>query len=364
MNSAENNARWSGPFFWGILVSVAAVVVLIAAAMNYLVDPFDIYGNRYLPASQLNNYRQKLELFDKFQPPPSALILGSSRAMTCDPELVSEITGERCFNFWLPGSGAETLYAVMNVVGEESDVPINLVIVGVGVETVHPALPIQPEARYIPRIARWFVHDPHGRATTLERIGLLFTMDQTIRSAGVVYSVLRGRAVRQTSEAGMPRLDYRDDGYAVQAQAEAQLAAGTFDLDAKIEARLRRRRFTEQGLVVSGWTGPSETRKRYWEEFLNLCRERNVRVYAFMTPAHPRLWSLLQELDAGPVYREVSDYFNRTVTEMGGTFRDYTLLESFGGDPQLFYDEMHMRKPNCDELIRNLLASYERSGTK
>ena len=351
----ENPGGWGVPSFWRVFIIVIALTVGLAAAMNYVVDPFGIYGNRLLPPSQLNNYTQKLELFENFEPPPTALILGSSRVMTFDPQVVEELTGERCFNFWLPGSASETFYAVMNLVEERRDEPIDLVIVGVGVETVHPALAIQPEARYVPEIAKWFVHSRHGQATALDRIGLLFTMDQTVRSAGVLYSEIRGSRSESTTEAGMPRLNYRDDGFAVQARAEQLLAQGTFDLDAKLTQRLRRRRYTEQGLIVSGWTGLSEVRMKYWEDFLHICSEKGIRVYVFMTPAHPRLWALLQEFGAEGVYDQVSDYFERTVTEVGGTFRDYTHLESFGGDPENFYDEVHMQKENCDLLLRELL---------
>ena len=145
-DSSDNTKGWLGSSYWRPFILIVALLVFTAAAMNFIVDPFDIYGNRFLPASQLNNYKQKLELFDNFQPVPNALILGSSRVMSCDPELVEDVTGLRCFNFWLPGSASETFYATMKMVEEESDEPIELVIVGVGVETVHPALPIQPEA--------------------------------------------------------------------------------------------------------------------------------------------------------------------------------------------------------------------------
>jgi hypothetical protein len=357
MSDPEHDSGWNGPTFWSVFISIAVIIAGLAAAMNFIVDPFDIYGNRFLPASELNNYKQKLELFDNFQPPPNALILGSSRVMTCDPELVDEITGLRCFNFWLPGSASETFYAIMKMVEEESNEPIDLVIVGVGVETVHPALPIQPEARYVPQISKWFVHNRHGQATTLDRIGLLFTMDQTVRSVGVILSYLRGNNRERTTEAGQPTLEYRDDGFSLQARAEEQIAEGTFDLDAKLTRRLRRRRYTEQGVVVSGWTGMSKVRMQYWEDFLDICREKDIQVLVFMTPAHPRLWELLEEFGASEVYEEVSGYFERTVTEAGGTFRDYTHLASFEGDPENFYDEMHMRKQNCDLLLRNLLAA-------
>lgn len=357
IDSTDNPAGWRGSSFWRIFIGIAAVIVVASAAMNFIVDPFDIYGNRFLPASQLNNYRQKLELFDNFQPPPNALILGSSRVMSCDPELVEDVTGLRCFNFWLPGSASETFYAVMKMVEEESDEPIDLVIVGVGVETVHPALPIQPEARYVPRISKWFVHHSHGQATMLDRIGLLFTMDQTVRSIGVIHSQIQGADEERTTEAGQPTLEYRNDGFSLQARAEEQIAEGTFDLDAKLTRRLRRRRYTEQGVVVSGWTGLSEVRMKYWEDFLETCREKNIEVLVFMTPAHPRFWELLEEFGAGEVYDEVSGYFERTVTVAGGTFRDYTHLESFEGDPDNFYDEMHMRRENCDLLLTDLLGA-------
>jgi hypothetical protein len=348
---------WRGEFFWRLMVATAAVFVLAAAAFNYLINPFSLYGTELIPRP-MGMYEKKLSLYHDFKPPPRALILGSSRVMSCDPLLVTELTGERCFNLWLPGAGAETLYAVMRLVLEEDGAPIDLVIVGVGVETLHPALPIQPEARFMSEMSRYFTHDPHGEGTGFDKLGLLFTMDQTLQSSRLLLGAVRGPLRGDEDQAGLSKLDYREDGFTVQARSEEEIAAGTFDLEAKIESRLRRKRYTERGLVVSGWDGPSPIRVAYWEDLLALCADRGIRVYAFMTPAHPRMSALLDELGAERVFKQVSDYFSSSIGEVGGTFRDYTRLESFGGDPNIFYDEMHMRSANCDILLRHLLSGY------
>ena len=364
----QSAPAWTQPRFQRAFLVTLIAALLIAAAMNLIVDPFHLYGVGTFPRAEVNHYEMKIELFREFDPPAQALILGSSRVMSFDPEVVEKITGRRCFNFSVPSARTETYYAVLRLALEEEsrsgqtdgvgstrgiEAPIDTVIVAVEPEALHPTLPIEPEARFLPEYSRYFIHDPRGRASVLEKALLLFTLDQTNESI----STLR-RAMRK--QAGRSKLEYRADGFSVQIEREEEIAAGTFDLDARIESRIRK--YPERSMRLSEFKELSPTRKAYWEDFLSLCDREGIRVYAFLPPVHPSLWSLLSEIGAEPIFEKVSEYLGRTVSEHGGRFADYTRLDSFGGDPSLFYDEVHMRPSNGERLLRQLLSPDEAGG--
>ena len=95
---------------------------------------------------------------------------------------------------------------------------------------------------------------------------------------------------------------------------------------------------------------------KYWQDFLDLCHENGIEIYAYVPAYHPRLYDLLMELGGGEILVEVSDYLESTVTLQGGIYRNYMNIESFEGNPDFFYDEIHMRPENADLLIENLLG--------
>ena len=341
--------EWSRPGFWRTFLIVLGAILALVGMLNVLVDPLDLYGSGWLPPWQFNRYERKLELFSHLNPPAQALILGSSRVESIDPDLVSRLTGKRCFNWGLPSASAEIMLAVLRLAVEEHSAPIELVIVGVDPVAFHPSRWVHPQARLVPAYTRYFERAPR-MAGIREKVSRLLTMEQTTTS----YLVLRREAGLDEPQ---ERVGYREDGRAVYFQRESAIAAGTFDLQQILGSRIPS--YPEESLGLSTFSEMSQSRQRMWEQFLAMCNEKGIRVYVFMPPVHPDLWKLLVEKGAGPIFEEVSAFLDRTVTEAGGVFRDYTQLASFGGDPELFYDEVHMRPGNVEVVLKRLLAEDE-----
>jgi hypothetical protein len=311
------------------------------------VDPYGLYGSGLIPRADVNHYARKLEMFRAFNPQAQAIIIGSSRVLSCDPDVVTRLTGERCFNFWVPGARTETYYSVLRL-ALDSGAPIKMVIVAVEPEALHPNLPIEPEARFMPEYSKYFVYNPEAQAGFFEKAALLFTLEQTgesITQLGNLYN----------AQTGQGKLEYRPNGFATWTYWEKQMAEGTFDLEERIDSRIRK--YPERSMGLSSFKELGEVREKYWEDFLGLCRERGIKVVAFMPPDHPRLVELLSEVGAEPVFRMVSDYLSETVASAGGTCVAYTNIESFGGDPGEFYDEIHMRPANGALLLEHLFST-------
>jgi hypothetical protein len=263
-----------------------------------------------------------------------------------DPDVVEELTGWRTFNFAVPGARTETFYSILRLAIEDYNSPIKALIIGVDPESFHPTLPIQSEARYIEEYAKYFIHDKAGKASIWEKLGLLFSLDQFDESFGSVRNFIKERA-------GKSKMEYFPNGYSVYVQKEQEIASGTFDLQGQLDQRVRK--YPDRSLFLSEFTGLSDVRKQYWEDMLAICRERGIRVYAFLPPTHPKLYDYLMSVGAGDIFSKVADYLEASVIGNDGVFRDYTNLESFGGNPDDFYDEIHMRPQNGELLLENLL---------
>jgi hypothetical protein len=343
---------WSKPMFAQAFLGTWLGIIGFVAIVNFVVNPFGIYPTTLIPRVETNNYEKKLELFDAFQPQPEALILGSSRVMSLDPEIVTGITGQRCFNFSLPGAKTETYYAVLKLALDRG-APIKTVIVGVEPEVFNPVLPIQSEARYIDDYSKYFVYDKHGQASVWEKISLLVTLDQINESISSLTRILEGKT-------GAQKLEYQPNGYSVQTEREAEIAAGTFDLIARIQSRVRK--YPERSMALSKFTGLSDRRKQYWQAFLDLCKEKGIRVIVFMPPDHPELLTLLKSLGAEKIIDEVESYLQTTIAAEGGDFHNFTDISSFNGDPNLFYDEIHTQPSNGVRILEKLLISNGDSG--
>jgi len=346
MNGTSTAETLSKPQFTAILAIVCVVTIVLVATFNYVVDPFDLYGISVVEPYQFNRYERKLEFFRAFQPPPEALIIGDSRVESFDPDLVEELTGLRCFNWAQPSARLETVLATLKIAVEESNAPIEMIIISTDPMLFHPSDWISPQARMVPACSKYFANDP-ALLNLKERVVRLITVEQTESSI----MALR----REFGVGDLPLVRYREDGMAIYPRREDALETGTYDLEAALEARVPV--YPYEILGIEKFTSLSETRKELWSEFVEICIERGIKIYAFMPPMHPRLWTFLNELDSAWIYEETAQYIETTVTEAGGVFRNYTDLESIHGDPELFWDEVHMHPENTELLLRNLLAS-------
>ncbi len=333
-----------------MLAITSLMVIVCSAVLNLVIDPFDLYGLGLFPRTVMNHYQIKLGLIQEFDPPPEALILGSSRAYALDPDVVEGTLGQRCFNFSVPSAKAETYYSILRLMLEEFDAPIDTIILAVDPETFHPTLPIQSEARYIEEYARYFVYNDAAQATVWDRIALLPTLDQTTESFGSIHKLFQ-------KSTGVKWMDYRDDGYSTFTQREQEISEGTFDLQSRLDNRIGK--YPERSLRLSDFTGLCEVRQRYWEDFIELCRENDITVYAFMPVEHPQLHEFMLELGADEIFNSVSEYLGGTLAYEGWVYRDFTDIEEFDGDPDEFYDEIHLRPDNADRVLQSLMSSEE-----
>jgi len=339
------------PGFWRIWVVFFASVLVAASVMNYLINPFSIYGTGFFEPYRENSYVEKAMQFEAMNPTPTAIVIGSSRVNSIDPELMRELTGKRCFNWGVPSAGMEVINAIIRLAREDYGVPVDMVIVGVDPDVLYSELWVHPQALLAPMYSKYL----RGTGLRAKLKGFanstlrLITMEQTSASLAVIR--------RELGDKSIERLElYRPDGFALYIKKEQAIEAGTYNLQEIIDNRLLdypmgiRRLESVDDLP--------QDRKALWIDFLEYCRSNGIRVYAYLPPAHPRLLAMLERFGMEENLEVAAEFLEETVPSYGGVFRDFTMLDSFGGEPDQFYDEVHMRKQNNDRLLRSLLEDY------
>lgn len=331
------------------LVTPFFATLFAAALLNFVVNPFGLYPARFFERSQDNFRIKKFELASNFNPPPDTLVIGSSRVMTMRPSDVERHLGGRAFNWGVPSATAEDYYAATRLFTENLGINLSTIIVAVDLEAFNPAEPLMPEARYFQDYADFLLLSPEADASSFEKFSLILSMQQTKESIAVIR-----RKLEKTK--GSPKTIIENDGYVFQSQREKTISEGTFDLG-KILA-LRVRKYPVRSLKLEGFTHADERRLEYLRLFLNFCRDRNIKVYAYITPYHPELWKVIGAIPESSRLREIENAIGNVFENYGVTLHNFSRVENFSGDSRRFYDEIH-GMPDLESAILDELFLRE-----
>lgn len=299
----------------------------------------------------LSSYDKKLDLFKEMEPKPSALILGNSKVNSIDPEIVTEITGLSCYAWGLPDAKKEVSLASLQMALEEYNAPIDLIIIGVDPEVFHPTVGIHPQAWTSPEYTKSLGNE-RGVIVHILNVARLISIGQTRMSMVVLAYTLMRKDLPDS-------FNVRPDGF-VQFDIDVETLS-----DEELQRHLEMIREAFGRYVSDKWrpgefTSLSERRKQYWVDFLNICAERDIMVYAMIPPVHPELVEMLYDSGAGPIFDETEQFVLSTMEGREWVFRNLLLLESFDGDPLLFRDEVHMLQANGELLVRELLSDLDK----
>lgn len=339
--------------FWKPLLGSCAITVVIFALLNFVVNPYGIYPPALLPTISDSIYEYKINLLSEFDPPPEALVLGSSRVQCIDPDIVGDITGKRCFNWALWECRTEILYASIRIALEEFEAPVDLVIVGVEPEMFHLTNDLHAQARTSNAYTKYFETVPVYKPI-LDKAIRSISYGQLLASLQSVSRVMKGVATAENP-------NWRDDGFRI---FPTEGRGGTEEIIENFESAIESGILTypENYWKPDEFLDLSDRRIEYWNMFLDICVENEIQVIAYMQPAHPELLRVLYELGGEPIYEETAELLEDTIDEIHGTWRDYRYIESFGGDPSAFWDEAHMLPSNGDLLIRDFLSDFDSQG--
>lgn len=331
----DSNHKGSGIGFAGVLVLTVLVTMLLVMALNFVVDPFGIFGTGLYPIVSSNRYSQVRELLEVSDPPPEALIIGSSRVVCIEPDQVENITNLTSLNCWGPAATPEIYYATIRMALEEYHVPVKMIVVG-----VEPGVLIDNGAGI------------HAQASILYSYEKYFSSQPVLATGGEMLARLVSGEHTQVS---LGRLNVFFPNF-THSSAEVH----TSGLDAGINADIKRYSTFWDAFIKAPI---SESRKYYWDKFLRICSENEIEVFAFTLPAHPRLVDRFFDFGSDENYVRSAEYLEKSVLDMGGTFRLYYVPQDFGGNDDDFRDGVHMTSENGRLLLIDLLSEkYDTNG--
>lgn len=312
------------------LLGTTACLLLVVAAVNYLVNPYSYYSPRLLPSLGWHSRRTKVEMLEARGRAPQALIFGSSRTMKVAPRNVQRLSGLDTFNACVDSARVEDWTAMYRYATEVLGAPVEEIVIGADVEAFHDSKEVDPRLLatyqlrpYVPLAKKWVWY---FSATAEAFSGIQFA--ESLKSLEYHFR-------------GYPPGKYRfdDEGVLHYVEWEKQIAAGTFKWDPSLD---------EYDGRLEGMTGLAPWRCRSFEELLQLTERRGTRIRLFITPLHPVLLAHLRQTRnydslraATLAYLQARARENRNLKVV-----DFTEVSAFGGEPDGFLDGAHTTDEN------------------
>jgi hypothetical protein len=310
-------------------------------ALNYCVNPEGLYDTRLVPQILWGARPQKAAMLKSVQPPPEALIMGSSRVMNILPAEVRSATGLPTFNAGVDSAKAEDFYILLRYAMEEAHLRPKLLILGCDVEAFHNHEPVHYYLQQPSLLASflWRDESQHWRWHTFTK---LLSHQQTELSVESLYKSLLGTA-RPFSHA-------EPDGHVVDDEWERERAAGQQDLQREIRSTIER-----FGPRYDTYTALSQERMAYLDATLRYAHDHGVQVIMFLTPTHPAVVEGLRQHGYEERKQQVTAALQRIASAWNVPLYDFGSPESFGGDPSHFYDGVHYDESFASGLIAKML---------
>lgn len=354
------DAREARRFVVMLLMATVAGLVLVGG-FTLFVDPTGITGRttRWQTTGNSAVREQKLDLIAAAEPTPDVIFYGSSRSMKIDPADLRP--GVRGFNAAVSGGIPRDTYLLASYAADEVDGRFPHMVWGLDVDSFREkqaadTLSQDPRVRdYLP----W-----RERATSrAEALSSGLEM-QTVRIAvkAVALDVLgrRRAAVEEPPEApgletGTPQVgDFADNGFQEWIVRWKDADGVPVGLAEAIEIQMR----DYVGFVFKRdeFSGIEDGPSAYFERAIRVANQHGDTPTVWVTPYHPDALELMKTYDFQERRREFLDHLESL--QQRGDLRfeiaDFSDLDEFGGDPDEFYDGIHMTPENTGRVVAEL----------
>jgi hypothetical protein len=324
--------RW-GRFVAGLLVA-AAVLITAVVGFNLLTDPWGVFGVGIFPPRVNQDRTTKADLLTELSQPPELLIYGSSRAWTVEAARVEQATGLRTFNAAVTAGRPSDAYVFTEVVHDRwpEAAPDYLWLLDVEAfqrGTLPPSLLADSRfSRYLPWRAR--------AAAQLDELGWLASWSGLQAS----YDVWKKHPTREKVRASWLKRISPDGTVKTPPSSEAK--AGPKAL----------RTWSEEELAqYQGFSGLDAEAETYVEKTLQLFASWGGKGIVVLTPTQPDVLTAAQKAGWDERHDEVLRLLERLQQQYDFAVVDMIGVESFGGDPDGFFDATHMTRENQRRMI-------------
>jgi hypothetical protein len=327
-----------------VLATVLVNVVLVALVFG-TVNPLGTFWGDVFPTATPVTRKAKLAMFEKWrrQGPVEGVILGASRNMKLAPKAFTQATGLRYFNFSLAAATLEDVQVVQQILEEQHIRPREIVL-GVDVAMLSKYPPAH-EALSDWEFARRIEGAPPSTAWTFRHGAMLVRESLTPRFV---------KAVGTSIVAGIERKDplhhFYADGYVDYRPRDRLIAEGHFPRKSLIKSCTK--------VVMGGFIAEHQfdpIRVAMLDSILARAGARGARVTLWLTPDHPDLANAVAQNPAIDTWnRAVPDTLQSVAARHGVTFVNLHSMESFGGDPDDYYDCAHFGNANAARITARL----------
>ncbi len=320
-------------FLWTFLASLAAIVFVFLSVVT-IVDPNGVFEGIWFPIIRVSARADKVRLFPEFRAkgPVTGLVLGSSRSMILPSEELDPPTGKRFFNGAVYNGFPEDDLAMYRSLVRDGATP-RLVIVGVDDDHLDDNRPYDQEMEWNYRFRAQVddsIRGPVGLA--LHRLRYYKTSLSFIMVSNLATSV----SVKLHHEA--PASYWKPDGERVVLRATPEDDGGGYVK------------------LLDDMTQLSTRRRDLLETLIREAQAGGAKVILFVTPYRPvRLAQIRANSIAWQHHLMAVDYLMSLRARYGIRVLDYTDEASFGGDPNDWFDGVHITRANGVRLARQII---------
>ncbi|HEX3760830.1 MAG TPA: hypothetical protein VHW23_19160 [Kofleriaceae bacterium] len=331
--------RFTRVFLVIVLAGLAA-----SAAIALLVDPLRTFGTGRVPSVLTSEHMGKPEALLRLDPPPQAIVLGSSRVMKIRPACLAELTGVPAFNFGLSSSHVEDMVAAYRFARAHSPRPLRELVIGLDVEAFDDHAEPDPRLLSSRYLRDYLDGESHLSWSVASRA--LFGWQAFRYGLSSLWHHLH-------PSHALARMHFDDDGFVTYDVWEAAQASGRFDPApefARVEAELR------GPLSGRDFDALSSRRVALFQDMVRSAHAAGTQVDVYIPPLHPRL----ADVRTGPIVARTAELEALLgALEREGSLRWFRIhrIEDVHGDPAGYFDGIHMSEANSTRL---LLAMFGR----
>jgi hypothetical protein len=316
--------------------------VAAVAGFNLLTDPWGVFGIGIFPPRVNQDRSTKADLIAGLGQPPELLILGSSRAWTIEAARVEEATGLRTFNAAVTAGRPSDAYVFTRVVHDRwpGAKPGFLWLLDVEAfqrGTLPPSLLADSRfSRYLPWRAR--------AAAQLGQVGWLASWSGLQAS----YEVWRKHPTREKVRASWLKRISADGTVKTPPSSEAK--SGPRAVKKWSEAEVTQYR---------AFAGLDPEAEAYVKKTMQLFASWGGAGLVVLTPMQPEVLTAARRAGWDQRRDEVLRLLEESREQYHFEVVDMTGVETFGGDPEGFFDATHMTRENQRRMID---AALEQAG--
>lgn len=324
----------------------AAVGLGGLSVLNWSVDPYDQYGPHGLAPLTLTARGAKSLGVARASDSVEGLVLGSSRVLTLSPAELEARAGVGFYNAGVYYGRTEDFLALTRRFQKTHRRSPRELVIGLDIDAFADQIGPDPELIRTAELRRE-VPECISIADRWQPARELLSWHQTAGALKLLYA---------TAHARTPALDehFAADGSIVYEGRNRRIQRGDYDWTEAYNYD----RDVYFGLYRQ-YRRLSPMRQNAWRELMRLCEANGVELTVFLTPMHPRLLKELQTLPSFDTRREEVIRFVADTLPRGGDFTDLTDIASFAGDPDQFYDAVHLRSVNASRVVDALFGARD-----